>query len=63
MGNKLCNKLSNKTPSYLTNRNGIFYFCYRVPTSLTDKPRVIRYSLKTRDAITARQRLSKLMVF
>ena len=30
MSNKLCNKLGNKTPAYLTNRNGIFYFCYRV---------------------------------
>lgn len=61
MSNKLCNKLGNKTPSYLTNRNGIFYFCYRVPSSLVDKPRVLRYSLRTRDALIAKQRQSKLI--
>lgn len=61
MSNKLSHKLSYKTPSYLINRNGIFYFSYRLPVSSTDKPKIIRYSLKTRDPLVARERISKLI--
>lgn len=61
MSNKLCNKLSNKTPSYLTLRNDIYYFCYRVPASQTNKSTIIRYSLKTRDPLVARERIANLI--
>lgn len=56
------NKLSNKTgniPHYLTRRNGVFYACFRLPTALTYRPKVIRRSLHTRDAGLARLRLAK----
>ncbi|MGY3915652.1 tyrosine-type recombinase/integrase [Aeromonas australiensis] len=58
----MCNKLGNKTgniPHYLTRRNGVFYACFRLPTALTDRPKVIRRSLQTRDAGLARLRLAK----
>lgn len=58
MGNRLCNKLSNKTPSYLTIRNNIYYLCFRVPTVLAaDKPRIIRRSLRTTSLSEARIRM------
>ncbi len=61
MSNKLCNKLSNKTPSYLTVRNGIYYFCYRIPSSQANHKGLIRYSLRTRDILEARERAVKLV--
>lgn len=62
MSNKLCNKLSNKTPSYLTIRNNIYYFCYRLPKVISpDKPQIIRYSLRTKSPDVARLRMTKLL--
>lgn len=58
----MCNKLGNKTgniPHYLTRRNGVFYACFRLPTVLSQRPKVIRRSLHTRDAGLARLRLAK----
>lgn len=62
MCNKLCNKSSNKIPSYLTIRNGVYYFCYRFPISITsNKSKILRYSLRTKDLSIARERLADLM--
>lgn len=62
MCNKLCNKSSNKIPSYLTIRNGVYYFCYRLPISITsNKSKILRYSLRTKDLSIARERLADLM--
>lgn len=58
----MCNKLSNKVgniPHYLTRRNGVFYACFRLPTALSQHPKVIRRSLHTRDAGLARLRLAQ----
>lgn len=64
MSNKLSNKLCNKHPSYLTQRNGIFYFCYRLPNVLTGKkPTLIRRSLFTRSIDEARSRMSGFLPF
>ncbi len=62
MSNKLCNKLSNKTPSYLTVRNGIYYFCYRLPVVISpDKAILIRHSLRTKSPVIAQQRVANLL--
>ena len=62
MSNKLCNKLSNKTPSYLTVRNGIYYFCYRLPVVISpDKTILIRHSLRTKSPVIAQQRVANLL--
>ncbi|MCX0422292.1 tyrosine-type recombinase/integrase [Aeromonas veronii] len=58
MWNKLSNKVGN-IPHYLTRRNGVFYACYRLPSALSARPKVIRRSLHTRDAGLARLRLAK----
>ncbi|WP_279461448.1 DUF6538 domain-containing protein [Aeromonas veronii] len=58
MWNKLSNKVGN-IPHYLTRRNGVFYACFRLPTALSQHPKVIRRSLHTRDAGLARLRLAK----
>ncbi|HDT6076796.1 TPA: DUF3258 domain-containing protein [Aeromonas veronii bv. veronii] len=58
MWNKLSNKVGN-IPHYLTRRNGVFYTCFRLPTALSQHPKVIRRSLHTRDAGLARLRLAK----
>lgn len=64
MSNKLSNKLCNKHPSYLTQRNGIFYFCYRLPNVLTGKkPTLIRRSLFTRSIDEAKIRMSGFLPF
>lgn len=62
MCNKLCNKSSNKIPSYLTIRNGVYYFCYRVPSAISpDQPTLIRFSLRTKSPIIAQQRIANLL--
>ena len=62
MSNKLCNKLSNKVPSYLITRNHVYYFCYRLPKAISpDKPQIIRYSLRTKSPDIARLRMAKLL--
>lgn len=58
MWNTLSNKVGN-IPHYLTRRNGVFYACFRLPTALSQRPKVIRRSLHTRDAGLARLRLAK----
>lgn len=58
MWNKLSNKAGN-IPHYLTRRNGVFYACFRLPTALSKRPKVIRRSLHTRDAGLARMRLAQ----
>jgi len=58
MWNKLSNKVGN-IPHYLTRRNGVFYACFRLPTALSQRPKVIRRSLQTRDAGLARLRLAQ----
>lgn len=58
MWNKLSNKVGN-IPHYLIRRNGVFYACFRLPTALSQRPKVIRRSLQTRDAGLARLRLAQ----
>ncbi|WP_439842698.1 tyrosine-type recombinase/integrase [Aeromonas taiwanensis] len=58
MWNKLSNKVGN-IPHYLTRRNGVFYACFRLPTALSQRPKVIRRSLQTRDAGLAHLRLAQ----
>lgn len=58
MWNKSSNKVGN-LPHYLTCRNGVFYACFRLPSRLTDKPKVIRRSLATRDPGIAQLRLAQ----